>query len=227
MRSSVSNILEGLGTINESTKNYKFITNNKIDKTLKDEYGKFFDKVESFAKIMDRSNKGLKVVLDFGDVVGMGKVGYLYLYGFNTMYDTEDEFIRFSAQTYKQMQSLVKSMIGRFDSSDMTTYWTAKRAFGNKTIETGPYIEFVFKEDTMYSGVSEAVGNKEYLSDFKKGEILYVFGTGDCVIKTAGKKKYVLEPVDKENTRGALKAEYMNPSNKRVEVGKDGKYILM
>lgn len=226
MRNSVSSILEGLNVVNESPKNYTFITNNK-DKSIKDDYGKFFDKVESFAKIMDRSNKGLKIVLDFGDVVGQGKVGYLYIYGFNTMYDSEDEFKRFSGQTLKQMQSLVKSMIGKYESSDITTYWTAKMTLGSKVIQTGPYVEFVFKDDSMYDGISEATGNKEYLSDFKKGEILYVFGTGDCVIKTAGKKKYVLEPVDKENTRGALKAEYMNPSNKKVEVGKDGKYILM
>ena len=163
MKGSISRIIEGLDRVDEAlkNKNYTFSTNTSIskDKSLKEDYGKFISKVEGFVKSITKAsgNENIKVLFEFDQLVGRGYTGTLTIYGFNEMYSDDIEFDRFASQTEKQMNGLVKSMIGDYESEYMTKYWTAKRKVGSKNIEIGPYIEYEFSEKVMYGGVDESV----------------------------------------------------------------------
>ena len=77
------------------------------------------------------------------------------------MYDDQFDFERVNTKESmeKQVGGIVRSSIGNYDFISASTYWTAKKRFGkgNRAIETGPYVDVEFDEDTIYNLLDESI----------------------------------------------------------------------
>lgn len=124
----------------------------------------FITKVEDFAKSMlPRMDEHIKAILDVSILVGRGASATICFYGYNEMYDDQFDFERVNTRESmeRQVGGIVRSFIGEYDSIYASTFWTAKRRYGkgNSAIETGPYVEVEFYEDTIYKLLGESVRN--------------------------------------------------------------------
>jgi hypothetical protein len=82
--------------------------------------------------------------------------------------------------------------------------------------------------EPAYESVKEEKSSDKVLSDFKKGDKFQIFGqTGTFVLKSITKKRYRLEPVEKDD--GDISTSYIDyfqPDKKKVFKSKDGDWVI-
>lgn len=159
-------------------RNYQ--TSINVDKSKQKEIKGFTSKIDRFAKsILPKMGDDVKLYVDISEVVGMGVVVTLYIYGYNKMYDDEMEFDRLhnKKEMEKQVGSIVKTTIGEPSSINASTYWTAKKKLGNKSVEIGPYVEIEFYGDSIYENTQDISEGKvaKVLSNDYFGKLSYAF----------------------------------------------------
>lgn len=147
--------------VNEAKKIQGFKMYTNFDDSALEEFSGFIKDVETFAKkllpkMSDPNNEGLgslEMVLDLGQVVGSPYGTIITFYGWNK-FNTEDEFERVWNKNSmdKYIKRFLYGKMKKYNSVDVSTYWTAKRSFGyskRRTIETGPYVEVTYSNDDI------------------------------------------------------------------------------
>ena len=148
--------------INEAKKisGYSMFTN--MDKSALSEYSGFIKDVESFAKGMiphmsdpnSDSSDSIEMVLELDNVVNSTVGTTITFYGWNKFSEDEIEFERVwnKDSMEKYIKGLLNGKMKNFHSIFASTYWTARRSFGNKrkkTVEVGPYVEITYDNDKI------------------------------------------------------------------------------
>lgn len=97
-----------------------------------------------------------------------------------------------------------------------------------KEVSLDDYKQIIDGKKLPQSSITEdATLDKEYLSDFKKGDRLRVSGRKcEYEVKTVGKNGYKLVAIDPTDCSDASILQYKNPSKKKVYKAKDDSYIV-
>jgi hypothetical protein len=86
--------------------------------------------------------------------------------------------------------------------------------------------------DSLHTVNESGFNGKEFLSDLKKGDKVFVIGYGHYTVKTVGKKKFILSPVDSGPDKHGISngdLTFLNgkASSVKIENYKDDEYIIM